>query len=282
MGRKARATLRNKVACPLFLLLAGCGWKSDGLERLELLYPTVVPTIPDAGPTTDVDLGTPDCSGFDGRWAVRLVQKGTIAPLGPPPWSMTVTDLFLAESTNQAFTLRFCDQQVAIDTGSGQTDLGRSEVPGPLRDALARAPLTVTFPSDAVWLWGIRNLANPKTDALPTKDNFTGDARVWDEDGDGKPGVSLKILAPAGEASMVRRAAWSFAAPKLTFDNQWITGALSSQISESRLEATNALLLTVAPITPKSAVYQLRCVGPTFGCASLAAEHPRVFQAAPP
>ena len=48
-------------------LLASCGWKSDGLERLEQLYPTRVPVVADAGPTTAIDLGTPMCSGYDNR-----------------------------------------------------------------------------------------------------------------------------------------------------------------------------------------------------------------------
>lgn len=238
--------------------------------------------VSDAGPTTDVDVGPQACSGFDGRWAVRLVQKGTIAPLGPPAWSITVSDLFLADGQNGAFALRFCDQQTVIDTGTSTTDLGRTEVPPALQAALFGSPVSVTFPGDAVWLWGLKDLTNPKTDPLPTKDDFTGDARVWDQDNDGKPGVGLKLLAPMGDAAMVRRAVWAFAPAKLTLDNRYITGTLTSQISESRLTATNPLLLTVAPITPKSAVYQLRCVGTQYSCASLAAEHPRVFQAAPP
>ena len=55
---------------------AGCGWKSDGLERLEELYPT--PKPPDGGTmmTGTVDVGVPRCQGFAGTWAVRLVQAG--------------------------------------------------------------------------------------------------------------------------------------------------------------------------------------------------------------
>ena len=134
-----------------------------------------------------------------------------------------------------------------------------------------------------VWLWGLKGLANPLLDTLPNKDNYLGDVRVWDQDDDGKPGVSLAILAPAGDRYMVRRAVWSFAPGKLTFDNQWITGDLTSAITESGLDSTNALLLTAAPITakPTGTVYQFRCVGPTYTCGALSTEHAQVFKDAP-
>lgn len=279
----------NRALLAILLASSGCGWKSDGLERLEALYPTKVPVVPDAGTGAEIDVGDPQCSGFDGRWAVRLVQKGTISPVGEA-WGMGVTDLFLAESADQAFTLRFCDQQVAITTSGGATDLGRSKVPEALQAALARSPVTLALPGDGtfvakdlVWLWGLKGLASPLTDALPNKDNHVGDARVWDQDEDGKPGTTLKILAPAGDRSMVRRAVWAFAPGKLTFDNQWITGALTSSITENGLDATNPLLLTVAPITPKTegTVYQLRCVGSTYTCAALSVDHPQLFKDAP-
>ncbi len=276
-------------AALLFTLLGavGCGWKSDGLERLEAQYPTRILVVPDAGNHPTIDIGTPQCSGFDGTWAVRLVQKGTIAPLGEA-WGIGVTDLFLADSKAQSLSLRFCDQQVEITTSGGATDLGRSKVPEALQLALARTPVTLALPGDGtfradglVWLWGIRSAS--ATDALPNKDNHTSDARMWDQDNDGKPGVTLKILAPTGDRYMVRRAVWSFAPGNLTFDNQWITGSLTSAITESGLDATNALLLTPAPITAKPAGtgYQLRCVGSTYTCASLAVDYPRLFKDAP-
>ena len=278
-----------RLATLLAVLLAGCGWKSDGLERLEALYPTKAPVVPDAGTMGPLDLGTPKCSGFDGTWAVRLVQNATIAPLGEP-WKLAVTDLFLAESVGQTFSLRFCDQQTAITTSGGASDLGRSRVPDALRAALARTPVTLTLPGDGtfraenlVWLWGLESLPSPLTAALPDKDNHLGDPRVKDQDGDGKPGVTLEIIVPAGARYMVRRAIWTFAPGKLTFDNQWITGPLTSAITESGLDATNPLLLTPAPLTPKpeGTVYQLRCVGQTVTCASLAAEHGPLFKDAP-
>ncbi len=271
------------------LLGCGCGWKSDGLARLEEQYPTPPVVVIDAGMGRVVDVGTPKCSGFNGKWAVRLVQNGTIAPLGEP-WKIVVNDLFLADSDGQSFSFRFCDQQTSISTSGGATDLGRTRVPDALKASVGRYPIQIPLPgngtfaaSNILWFWGLKNLTLPATEDLPTKDNYTGDPRVWDEDEDTKPGVTLQVLAPMGDRYMVRRSIWTFAPGKLTFDNLWITGALTSVINENGLGATNTLLLTPAPITGKAegTVYQLRCVGETYSCASLSKDATDLFKDAP-
>jgi hypothetical protein len=271
------------------VLLCACGWKSDGLARLEELYPTPVPPSLDAGPITVIDIGTPKCSGFEGRWAMRLVQNGTISPVGEE-WKIQVNDLFLADSDGLSFSLRFCDQQSQITTPSGATDLGRTKASDVMKTAIAKTPIQIPLPSNGtfgatniVWTWGLRGLTAPLTEVLPTKDNYTTDARVWDQDEDGKPGVTLQVVAPAGDRYMVRRSVWNFATGKLTFDNQWISGTLDSVISENGLGATNMLLLTPAPITPKAegTRYEIRCVGETYTCASLSKDSVQLFRDAP-
>lgn len=270
------------------LLASSCGWKSDGLERLEELYPTPQPV--DAG-TNPIDLGTPMCSGLDGTWAVRLVQDASISPLGTP-WKMTLIDLFLAQksSAGTEMELRFCNQDVTIIASGQPSNLGRTEVPAALKSALYDAPFRVPLPGDGTfhandlaWLWGLEGLANPLTDPLPTKDNYMGDPHVVDQDGDSQPGVTMHILSPAGDRSMVRRAALSFAQGNLSLNNLWLTGVLTSRIDESALTATSPLLLTPAPITVNAAgtVYQFRCVGQTYTCASLEKDHAAVFKDAP-
>lgn len=270
------------------LLASSCGWKADGLERLEALYPTPQPVDAGAGP---VDVGTPMCSGLDGNWAVRLVQVGTITPL-VDPWKITLVDLFLAQksSAGTEMELRFCNQDVSIVASGMSSNLGKTEVPAALKTALYAAPLRVPLPGDGTfqaselaWLWGLEGLANPLTDPLPTKDNYMGDPHVIDQDGDSQPGVTMHILSPSGDRSMVRRAALSFAKGNLSLNNLWLTGVLTSRIDESALAATSSLLLTPAPITINAAdtVYQFRCVGQTYTCASLERDHRAVFKDAP-
>ena len=134
------------------LSLPACGWKSDGLARLDQQGP---PPAPAAGADPinhgPIDLGTPQCRGLGGDWAVRLVEPGTISPLGEP-WKITVTDLFLAriEADGLAAELTFCDQVTRIVTSGGQTDLGRSKVPDTLRAALAKKPLVLALPGDEI------------------------------------------------------------------------------------------------------------------------------------
>jgi hypothetical protein len=271
------------VAAVLFL--AGCGWKTDGLTRLEELYPT--PTS-DAGAQGTVDIGTPDCQGLLGNWAVQLTQVGTISPVGEP-WTLTIKDLFLANS-NSAGTeqdLTFCNEIVAVVTPTGPTPFGQTEVPAALQTALAAVPVPVPLPSggafqasNVVWLWGVRNLTNPATDPLPTS---ATDPRVWDQDGDGNPGVTLTILDPAGNQYLIRRAVWNFAEGDLTLDNAWLTGSLAFTVEEVVLGATNSLLDSDPPETPNDAdsSYVWRCVGPTFTCGSLSQNYTAVFQSAP-
>lgn len=280
---------RNWLSLVSALVLASsCGWKADGLERLEELYPTPQPMDAGTGP---VDVGTPMCSGLDGTWAVRLVQTGTITPL-VDPWKITLVDLFLAQKSTAGteMELRFCNQDVTIVASGQATNLGKTEVPAALKTALYGTPLKVPLPGDGTfqandlaWLWGLEGLANPLTDPLPTKDNYMGDAHVVDQDGDSQPGVTMHILSPLGDRYMVRRAALSFAKGNLSLNNLWLTGALTSHIEESALGATSSLLLTPAPITINASgtVYQFRCVGQTYTCASLERDHRAVFKDAP-
>lgn len=280
---------RNWLSLVSALVLASsCGWKADGLERLEELYPTPQPVDAGTGP---VDVGTPMCSGLDGTWAVRLVQTGTITPL-VDPWKITLVDLFLAQksSAGTEMELRFCNQDVTIIASGMSSNLGKTEVPAALKAALKDAPFKVPLPgdgtfqaSDLAWLWGLDGLANPLTDPLPTKDNYMGDPHVIDQDNDTQPGVTMHILSPNGDRYMVRRAAFSFAKGNLSLNNLWLTGALTSRIDESALGATNSLLLTPAPITinANGTVYQFRCVGQTYTCESLERDHRAVFKDAP-
>ncbi|MEW5740723.1 MAG: hypothetical protein AB1938_17480 [Myxococcota bacterium] len=276
----------------LSLVAPGCGLHSDGLARLEELYPTPQPVTPsDGGTGGPVDIGTPMCSGYEGKWAVRLYQDATIAPL-LTPWKMTLIDLFLAEKSSSGATmdLRFCNQDVSIIASGQATNLGKTVVPAALKSALFQTPLSVPLPSDGSfhaadlpWLWGLQGLNDPLTDPLPNKDNYMGDPRVFDQDGDTQAGVTMNILSPPGDRYMVRRAVFTFEQGKLTLDNQWITGVLKSRIDESALGATNQLLLTPAPITVNAAgtVYQFRCVGQTYTCAALERDHQAVFKDAP-
>lgn len=293
------------VALIALALSPACGWKADGMSRLdELGAPAYTPASNGPTvPTGPVDIGTPDCTNLGGRWAVRLVQPGDIQPLGYDIWKLTVNDLFLADIDAAGTTLtlgQYCDQQSVLVQQNGQpVDIGKTEAPQALLDALTASALTIPLPGDGtvaasgvVWLWGLHNVTAPLTDPLPNASNYQGDDRVWDQDGDGNPGVTLRIVSFPGPGSrfMVRRATWTLAPSKLSFDNASITGTLTQHIEESvigsLLDQTgkpNNNLSTAAPITPRTAgsVYQMRCVGTTYTCASLAQDQAALFAGAP-
>ena len=200
----------------LSLVTLGCDWKADGPARLEARYAT-----PDVGGADvvipEVDLGDVAGEGLTGRWAMRMTLEGTISPLSAP-WDITLTNLFIVDvdvdgdvddGSLPVAALTFCDQISVIDTGKGASDLGRSEVPVPLRDALASQPLELPLDASGIaagelaWTWGLRDLDDPKSSALP---EAAEDPRVWDQDADGHPGVTMEIINPAGQRYMVRRA----------------------------------------------------------------------------
>ncbi|NOZ01754.1 MAG: hypothetical protein GXP54_07680, partial [Deltaproteobacteria bacterium] len=125
---------------------------------------------------------------------------------------------------------------------------------------------------------------DPETDPVPdTPDS----PLVWDQDGDGNPGVTIRVLAPfEGVRYMARRAIWDLDAGTLSQDGQWITGALQFQIEEKGLGADPNVLNAVAPITPAAppdaeTFYQLRRVHQEWSCADLIAQYPAMFEDAP-
>jgi hypothetical protein len=217
------------------------------------------------------------------------VQFENISPLGPPAWNLTITDLFLAQPSIDATALEltFCGEENALANSSGQPQtLGENTDPAALVKALSAAPLTVPLPgngaieaSGVVWLWGLRNLANPATDALPT----SADAgTVWDQDMDGNPGVTVDVVSPQGQIYLVKRAVFDFA--QASSQSGWFTGSLGSTVDQEIVGASTPLLDTTVPITPRSdctSVYQVKCVDPTLTCASLVQSYQTIFVGAP-
>jgi hypothetical protein len=280
-------------------LLAGCGWTADGPARLEEEYPTPPPPAADktcddlakidGQPSgRDIDVGETSCMGLlQGRWAVRLVERGTMAPLGEV-WDISLNDLFIAELSEdkKAVELHFCDQIAKLVAPSGALNFGETRVPAKLKSVLHDRPISIPIVDgslsarDLTWLWGLKSMTDPVNDPLPTE---ASDPRVFDEDTDGNPGVTLTISFPAGDRYMVRRALWSFDKSTTSADNAWITGSLAFDVDEVALGATDPSLMTVAPITSRTSCnsYQMRCVGPDYGCEQLAQDYLDLFADAP-
>jgi hypothetical protein len=267
------------------LLLAGCGWRADGVARLEARFAGADALATDGGADAlvpDVDLGEVEGEDLSGTWAVRIQLVGTMrSPLGD--WPMRLENLFLGEVDAERAWLElvFCDQLSHIDSGS---DMGRAEVPEALREALAAAPLSIplqgddTIPAGVIaWTWGLQGMDDPAQDALPES---ADEPRVWDQDGDGFDGVTMRVLSPEGDRYMVRRARWELEAATLAAGGDDLRGALSMHIDERAYGASAPLIDQVAPIEAMDGgcSYELVRVPSDYSCEQLRAQRAGLFE----
>lgn len=299
------------AAAAVLLTLSACGWEADGGARLVQLYhpdtgkdavadaaPDVPGEVPeDPGSDTATDVPTTDEGGLDldpgdipatglaGTWAGRVVQEGELTPLFQP-WPVTTTDYFLAEVAEGASTMRLtlCREVPVVHDEDPELDFV-TRMPDKTATALAAVPLDWTLAGGAaslpaqkvVWTWGLKDLA--AADPLPRD---PAAATVFDQDGDGNPGVTMTVLQPvAGERYLVKRATWDLAAGALSTDRIWLTGTLAYTLEEEPLAANPSTLKAATPITPKEgSAYAFRRVG-DLTCADLVAHAAEVFATAP-
>ena len=119
-------------------------------------------------------------------------------------------------------------------------------------------------------------LTDPEADALPTAST---DARVWDQDGDGKPGVTVKIGGiAAGDIYVVQRQRSSFEGT-IAADGA-MSGPLVDRSDQSVVGASNPLLNSNVAATPGDpALNSVKLVkaSATLDCAGLVASIKQLF-----
>lgn len=289
----------KRLALVFFLLIASAcdEWKSSGPERLRDAYPTSCQGEDSGAPAPDGTITVAPSERVAGTWAARVVQKGRMAiPTVCDACLLTLTDLAVVEvpSDGGAVLWRFCNQTMDMDTTPADPtdppdpDAPHSTVPHALANAGVSAgaafasPATVRLPSHrVVWLWGVRDLADPARDPLPESANSP---LVFDQDVDGLPGVTIRVDRPVeGERYMVRRAVWDLAEASVSPDGLWVSGTLTFTVDERALGANNVLLMILAPITPEAEGngYVMRRVPPDFTCEDLRSLAATLFAAAP-
>jgi hypothetical protein len=104
----------------------------------------------------------------------------------------------------------------------------------------------IRFAKDPVALIAGAKLAQPESEALPTQVN---DARVYDQDGDGHPGVTVKVTGRliSGEIYLVQRVKNSWSG---SLSAKGLTDALLNDSSDqSILDASSNLLKTTPEVT---------------------------------
>ncbi|MFH1532066.1 MAG: hypothetical protein ABIK09_15180 [Pseudomonadota bacterium] len=281
------------VCVALAILVAGCDWGVDGMDRLEAQYGSgdgadAVDALPED--VAAVDLGEVAGEGVGGTWLMRMMLTGGMKVFADPS-ALELTNLFLVTVPEEGgvATLTFCDQLTTVDLPGG---MGETQLPEASREAIGAVAVNLELDGDGVpvaqeiaWTWGLKDMEDPFTDALPEGPD---DPRVWDQDDDGNPGLTIHVLAPEGDRYMVRRAVWSIEAGALSGDGLWLSGSLTFTVHEGAVGATSAALKTVAPILPSDEgnVWQLRKVAGVgedsgWDCARLKDEHAGVFKDAP-
>jgi len=277
----------------------GCDWKTDGMARLDDLYPYPCPAadavdtsaVPDQrsareitdAPTPDAELGDTRPADLSGFWVMRMTLESKMDILGG--CEQTITNLFLVEIPEDQSTavLTYCHQHVFLDAFG----LGETKMPEKTDEALAKVPIVLELaegggiaPQNVAWTWGIKGMEDPLKDEVPTN---VDDPRLWDQDEDGFPGVTVTVIEPDGDRYMVRRAVWSLEESSTSTDRNWLTGKLAFTIDHVAIEATAPILLTLAEIydaveRPNS--YVLKRAG-SITCKQLVEDQEQVFAQAP-
>ncbi len=253
----------KQTSMTLFILmlcmgwLSSCGWEVDGRDVLKDEYlnqpgdddDDSSGNAPDNNLTDDdddLDDVVVDTETLTGTYFYIENANGYTESYGPL-WYLFMYNLFVAR-INEAQTemsLTFCNQVVEMtddegapmalgipgmtyENGSGE------EVIMPVIDALPKQ--TYTFkeaekftPDTAYWVWGYHMDDWSDASQFPaTQDDAETDSKVFDEDEDGRPGISIHLINPDGFRWLIRRSVQTFTEGTRSSDGQFITGKMES------------------------------------------------------
>jgi|GEM_PF-4953635 len=106
--------------------------------------------------------------------------------------------------------------------------------------------------ADYAWIWGA-NISNPLTDALPDSPD---DSRLFDQDEDGNPAVTVSVVADQtgdlmGRRYMVRRSIVNSYSGEKSEDGEWIEGTFNFSLDDYvvGLEEDSNPLIGSVPLT---------------------------------
>jgi hypothetical protein len=268
------------------VLVAGCGWESDGVKRLEDRYADTsgaADVAADESAPHEVDLGDVGGTGLTGRWAVRIDEDGTMTlPMNIGTRPVHLIDLFVAEVADGAdeAVLTFCDQRTKVTDYTSET-----EVPEALRTALQADPPRVQLTSDGfaagdvTWAWGL-DLSKLSEPGAKPESLAEVEPALTDQDDDGNPGVTIAVKKPmAGKRYMARWERWHLDAMALPEGDDAFGGSLTWEITELPLGAEPAILNQPSPIEPAAIgnTMRLRRVPADYTCDDLRRDADALF-----
>jgi len=200
---------------PLFVILAACSDDPSGTSDTSTTShsdATDTGDTGDTGDTTSVNgCSTSVVSGMSGTWGALETQTALVQvePFGT--LTQVSTSLYLATLSGtdpSTITYELCDWLTTDDSSFFTTVMGASVLASldPFVRTMhlsERADGTVGFEVDNGFSLRGVHLDNPATDVMPTD---ASDSRVYDQDGDGNPGISLVISgAVSGQLYTIHR-----------------------------------------------------------------------------
>lgn len=205
---------------------------------LAALILLVIPT------TARADDGAPDLSG---RWAQKMVLTGVsdapvIGRVTSETRSLLLVDVEHDSDTQLSLQTRVCDIQMSNDTSVVETtapDAFVDAVPNERRSGrleVDEAGATELVIPKHVALFGAQ-LRSPSSERLPRKKSHPA---VTDPDGDGHPGVTIRIDGlVSGSIYLVQR---SWDAWRGTVEDDRVEGTVRWDVEQSVLGASNMFL----------------------------------------
>lgn len=206
--------------------------------------------VPDVCVSQPPATSVSDVSGhFAYRWAGSQIVQ---APAFTQPFTTTTVSILLVDQTQNGTKVtvhgQYCDQ--FIDNGNSPVQV---VIPDAFKKSLPAFTRNGTFAqaSDGYRHFKLpgfvevegAHLTNPATDPLPTS---ATDPRVYDEDGDGKPGMTIKLVKPIdGSIYVVQRQTTGFDGVAVSADR--IEGKFTYNSEQIILESNPASIKQLSP-----------------------------------
>ena len=240
-----------------------------------------------AGAVGSAEASLPAALDLTGVWAEMqvLAEFATLPLVGEVARTSTIILRVTIEQTGSALAQRWTYCATEIDNGSA---IASTVIPDAflisLGEAAAEAALDASLsPASFVQPWRTEvrgaTLDDPERDPLPTR---AGDARVVDQDGDGKPGLTVRVSALgilSGEVYVVQRVRTRLVGT-LVSPNR-IEGLVEWSTEQVTLGATSFLFLSDLPSRPDpitgNSSFVIQRVDLSWECADILANRDRIF-----
>lgn len=222
-----------------------------------------------------------------GTWAVMQVTSDIVAYPFVGPKTRTTTLILLVEMAQEGESVTVRETHCLADINDG-TSMVTTEIPEAFLRSLGTVERTATLtPASEGWrfslpwptaVYGAR-LSNPATDPLPL---VPDDPRVFDQDGDGQPGITVRVRILgliSGEVYAVQRLSKLLEGRVIT--PNLVRGLISWSNEQMTVGASNPFLKTdsqavIDPVKERSYFVGIR-VPPGTTCENLTANWRALF-----